>query len=72
MAGLYALWGDRSQTWITYLGKVLVHGDRAELEFLFPTFKVVPFVGQTGQTMQIRDHPQMAPVRWPLDRRDFK
>jgi hypothetical protein len=64
----------------TFQGRVVVHGDRAELEYLIPTHPVVELPGRTPEevaarlgvpVMPLKDHPDMASVRWPLDRRDF-
>lgn len=65
--------GPRSGELLSYGGRVLVHDDRAELEYLFPTARVVRLSdGELGQpTMSIKDHPQLASTRWPLRREDF-
>jgi hypothetical protein len=61
-------------------GRVLVHGDRAELEWLIPTHPVVELKGSTPEEVAERlgrpvmlwaDHPDMAGIRWPLRRKDF-
>lgn len=67
----YALWGEQSGTWISYKGRVLVHDNRAELEFLFPDNKVVPCDAPGIETLSVKHHPQFASVRWPLRREDF-
>lgn len=70
---LYALVGDRSGELLSYGGAVLVHDDRAELEFLVPGPRVVEVRPDTGRPlMRLRDHPDMGSVSWPLDRRDFR
>lgn len=65
----------------TFRGRVLVHGDRAELEWLIPTHPVVELPGRTPEevaarlgcpVMLLKDHPDMAAVSWPLDRRRFR
>jgi hypothetical protein len=62
-------------------GRVLVHGDRAELEYLIPTHPVVELPGTTPEEVAARlgvpvmlwkDHPDMAAITWPLDRRRFR
>lgn len=69
----YGLVGPRSGELLTYRGKVLTHDDKAELEFLFPTSRVVRLSdGDLGQpTMSIKQHPQLASTTWPLQREDF-
>jgi hypothetical protein len=65
--------GRRSGQLLSYGGRVLVHNDKAELEFLFPTARVIRITdGDLDQpTMSIREHPSMASVSWPLRREDF-
>lgn len=70
----FALAGRSSGELLTYQGRVIVHGDRAEMEFLFPRERVVqvPSWVQPAETMRLQDHPDMAPVTFPLDRREFR
>lgn len=74
----YALYGPLTGDILTYQGRPLVHHDRAELEFLFPRSRVVPVTDadlarrSPLAPMPIAEHPGMAPVRWPLDRKDFR
>lgn len=73
MTTLYGLWGNQSQSWLTRRGRVIAHTCREELEFLCPGPAVKPINGiPAGEVLMIRDHPDMASVRWPLDRRDFR
>lgn len=73
MTALYGLWGQHSSSWLTHRGRVIAHGSREELEFLVPGPEVKPINGiPAGEVLMIRDHPNMASVRWPLDRRDFR
>lgn len=69
----YGLWGEISRDFLTHGGKVIVHDSAAELEFLVPGTPVreVPPSVPVELTIPIRFHPDMAAVRWPLDRRDF-
>lgn len=74
----YALYGQRSGDILTYQGRPLVHDNQAELEFLFPSTRVVPVTDadlvrrSPLDPMPIGDHPGMATVRFPLDRRDYR
>lgn len=71
----YALQGTTSRDLLTYGGRVLVHDDRAELEFLMAgDVRVIecPRDLPPEQTLSIRYHPQFAAVTWPLDRKDFR
>lgn len=69
----YGLVGGSSGQLLTYRGNALVHNNRAEMEFLFPTTRVVRLTdGLIGQPwMWLKDHPSMASVRFPLRREDF-
>ncbi len=62
-------------------GALLVHDDRAELEFLIPDRRTQSVSGRCPEevaarlgrpVMRLRDHPDMADVRWPLNREDFR
>jgi hypothetical protein len=64
----------------TFQGQVIVHDSRAELEFLIPTHPAREIPGRTPEevaarlglpAMSLKDHPDMAAVQWPLDRRRF-
>lgn len=71
---MYVLVGPISNEVLTYYGNVLVHDNKGELEWLFPGIKVIPlpasYVG--SPIMNWKDHPEMASIRWPLDKRDFR
>lgn len=65
---------------LTYQGQLLVHDDPAELEWLIPTHPVVEVLGRSPEevaermglpVLRWKDHPDMAGIRWPLDRKDF-
>lgn len=64
----YCLVGRISGDVLTYKGYVLVHTDKSELEYLFPNERVIPLPGlySTDLTMDIRNHPDMTSVRFPL------
>lgn len=77
---MYALKHVRSGELMSKGGRVLVHGDRAELEWLIPGSPTVALKGDTVEevaghlgrpVMLWKDHPDMGPVRWPLNREDF-
>ncbi|MFF4467962.1 hypothetical protein ACFYZ3_00235 [Streptomyces sp. NPDC001599] len=74
MTALYALVGSVSGELLTHGGKVLVHGDRAEAEALLVGARVIPFPPSipVEDTMRLRDHPGLAHLRWPLERRDLR
>lgn len=74
MSGRYALQGATSRDLLTYGGRILVHGDRAELEFLITGARIVecPRDIPPEQTLPIRYHPNFASVTWPLNRKTFR
>lgn len=71
---LFALVGPVSKELLSFNGQVLVHDNKAELEWLIPGVKVIqlPKADIGRPTMPIKDHPDMAAVRWPLDKRHFQ
>jgi hypothetical protein len=71
----YALQGALSRDLLTWNGKVLVHDDRAEMEFLVTgDVRVIdcPRDIPPEQTIEIRYHPQLASVTWPLTKEQFR
>ena len=74
----YALYGEHSRSLLTFQARPLVHDNRAELEYLFPRARVVAVTDadlaacSPLEPMPIREHPGMATVSFPLDRRDFR
>lgn len=78
---MWALVQHANREPFTFGGRVVLHPDRAELAFLVPTHDVVELRGSTAEevaerlgvpTMLLKDHPDMAAVSWPLDRRRFR
>lgn len=70
----YALQGTASRDLLTWNGRVLVHDNRGEMEFLFTgDVRVIPCPRDIPpeQTLQIRFHPQFAHHRFPLRREDY-
>lgn len=71
----YALQGTTSRDLLSYGGRVLVHDNPAELEFLFAgDIRVIPCPRDIPpeQTLSVRYHPDLAAVQWPLDRSQFR
>lgn len=70
----YGLQGVTSGELITYGGRVLVHDNPAELAFLIAGARVVtiPRGVSVEQTLPIAAHPELAGLRWPLRREDFR
>jgi hypothetical protein len=69
----YALQGATSRDLLTWNGRVLVHDNRAELEFLIAGARVIvcPRDIPPEQTLELRFHPQFAHHRFPLQREDY-
>ncbi len=64
----YCLIGRTTKDPLSYKGKVLVHDDKSELEFLFPNERVAPLpkIFSEDLTMALKDHPDMGAVQFPL------
>lgn len=71
----YGLYGHGTHDFLTYGGRILVHNNKAEMEFLFTgshDVRELPPSIPVDQTMPIRLHPCLSTVTWPLDRRNFR
>lgn len=72
----YGLYGEISRDWLTYGGRILWHDDAAEMEYLVPLgttqVREIPADIPDDLMLPLRDHPQMAAVRFPLRRSDFR
>jgi hypothetical protein len=70
----YGLQGAVSRELLTYGGRVLVHDNAAELGFLIAGARVVtvPRDIPPEQTLPICAHPELAGLRFPLRREDFR
>lgn len=73
MSRRYALIGPVSREPLSYGGLILVHPDRAELEFLIPGAQVIELGDLVPEhdTMPLSRHPDLYRVQWPLNREDF-
>lgn len=69
MTQKWCLVGETSGEILTYRGFAIVHQNKAELEHLFPANRVVPLPAYWGEslTVQLKDHPDMDAVVFPLD-----
>lgn len=65
--------GPRSGELLSLNGRVLVHDNPHELEFLFLGIQTVP-IGRNFDlpTMPVKDHPGLADVSWPLRKEQFR
>lgn len=66
---------DKAGELYTYQGRVIVHNDRAEMEWLFPKQRIVRVTdgASLGPVIPIAAHPQFQEqgIRFPIDRRQF-
>lgn len=72
----YFIKGPVSGEPLSYMGSVLVHDNRKEMEFLFPKnvddIRQLPKRGFGDRpVLQLRHHPEMQGITWPLDVREF-
>lgn len=69
----YGLYGANTRDFLTYGGRILVHDNRHELEFLLfgPAVRELPRDIPDEQTVSIKRHPSFIGVRWPIRREDF-
>jgi hypothetical protein len=65
----YVIIGRTTKDALTYRGKIIVHDNKAEMEFLFPYERVAPLPSHVDEslTMALKDHPDMSGVQWPLN-----
>lgn len=65
---IYVLVGKKTGEPLSYQGQVLVHNDKAEMEYLFPETRIEPAPGWilNSPTMQLKDHPDMSAVEFPI------
>ena len=70
----YGVRGAVSRELLSYGGRVLVHDNVAELEFLLPGQQVVriPRSIPVQDTLPLTAHPELSSVRFPLSRKDFR
>lgn len=65
--------GPTSGEPLTFGGCLLIHDNRDELEWLVPGIRVVPLTDSYGlPTMRLQDHPDLAHLTWPLERKEFR
>lgn len=65
---MYCLIGRTTNEPLSYKGRVIVHDDKAEMEYLFPNNRVVKLPAVYGEdlTMALKFHPDMDTVKFPL------
>lgn len=77
---MFAIEGAVTKEILSFRGKMVVHHDRREMEYLFPGQRVVMLSGYTIQecahkygrpAMWLKDHPDMASVKFPINPKEF-
>jgi len=70
----FAYVGPVSNELLSFRGAVLVHTDRAEMEYLVPGCRVVelPRADLGRPLMPLSRHPDLAAVQWPLRKELFR
>lgn len=75
---MYALFGERTKDLLTLRGRVLVHDNHAEMEWLMPHARIVRVSMKEIHdrsplpVMWLKDHPAYAGLSWPLKRSEFR
>jgi hypothetical protein len=75
---MYALVGSKTNDLLTYRGRPIVHDSRSEMEYLLPNSRVVRVSDRdlTSRSplppIQLREHPDLQHLTWPLKRSDFR
>lgn len=70
----YAFVGNKTSELLSYRGRILLHTDPHEMEFLIPGYRVVKVGAEdlAERCMLLRDHPDLATVSWPLRKEAFR
>lgn len=74
MTKAWGLYGDASRDFLSYGGRPLYHDNPAELEFLLrgPSLRLREMPADlVAIGLPLRQHPDLADVRFPLRREDF-
>lgn len=70
----FALASRGPHKYITSGGRVIIHHNRREMEFLFPNNTIVPFNGYAhpDDTIALFAVPGMEAIQFPLRKEDFR
>lgn len=77
---MFAIIGRTSGEILSYRGRMVLHHDRRELEYLFPGERIAMLTGYTREevahhygrpAMHLKNHPDMAAVSWPINPKEF-
>lgn len=74
MSRYFALASKSRYKYITSGGRVIIHDNRHEMEFLFPNNTVIPFNGNPSpdDTIALFAVPGMEAVTFPIRKEDFR
>ncbi len=71
----YGVMGAKSRDFLTWQGRVIVHDNKAELEYLIKgevRVMELPRDWPTDQTIPLPQHPDFASHRFPLTKDQFR
>lgn len=70
----YALWGERSQGYLTSGGKVIIHDNPVDMKLLFPWNRIVEFKGRPhpDDTIALKFVRGMEGVTFPVRKEDLR
>lgn len=70
----FAIASRSASQYVTSGGRVIIHDNRNEMEFLFPQNTIVPFKGfpHPDDTIALFAVPGMEAVQFPLRKEDFR
>lgn len=71
---MYALWGERAQTYLTSGGKVIIHDNPYDMKLLFPWTPIVEFKGRPhpDDTIALQFVRGMEGVKFPVKKEDLR
>lgn len=75
---LYALYGPHTKDLLTWHARPIVHDNRTEMQWLFPTSRVVAVTEadlakrSPLRPLPLREHPELSHMTWPLQREEFR
>jgi hypothetical protein len=75
---MYALYGPATQDLLTLDGRVIVHNNRSELEWVCPRARVVRVterdLAQRSPLppLPLPQHPALAGLSWPIERSEWR
>lgn len=74
MTKYYALWGERSNSYLTSNGKVIIHDNPVDMKLIFPWTPIVEFKGRPhpDDTIALKFVPGMEAFTFPVRKEDLR